>query len=88
MVAIAIMFNAVWRYAAWNHRLLIPDADANAVEGINKSYILGPVIYAVATLLALVNAWISLVLFAGLAAYYLLPVSGPRTERVVVRGPT
>jgi uncharacterized membrane protein len=50
MVAIAIMYNVVWRYAV--HR--------------------GP----------LVNAWISLLLFAAFAVYWLLPVSGPRPGMV------
>jgi uncharacterized membrane protein len=85
MVAIAIMFNVVWRYAARGHRLLVPEADAVAVENINRSYFMGPVSYAVATLLAFVDAWISLFLFAALAGYYLLPVTGPRLERLVGR---
>ncbi|MGH2694007.1 MAG: TMEM175 family protein [Actinomycetota bacterium] len=85
MVAIAIMFNVVWRYAAGGHRLLVPEADAAAVETITRSYILGPVSYTVATLLAFVDAWISLALFAALAGYYLLPVSGPRAERIAAR---
>jgi uncharacterized membrane protein len=85
MVAIAIMFNVVWRYAARRHRLLVAEADATAIENINRSYAMGPVSYAIATLLAFADAWISLFLFAALAGYYLLPVSGPRLERLTTR---
>jgi hypothetical protein len=52
---------------------------------LGRSYIPGPLIYPVATLPALVDAWISLVLFAGLAVYYLLPLSGPHAETVARR---
>jgi hypothetical protein len=79
------MFNVVWRYAARGHRLLVPEANPVAVETINKSYAMGPVSYAIATLLAFADAWISLFLFAALAGYYLLPVSGPRAERLTTR---
>jgi uncharacterized membrane protein len=76
MVAIAVMFNAVWRYAARGRRLLAEDADPEAVEQINRSYFLGPLAYGLATILALVTPVISLVMFAALAIFYMLPLPG------------
>jgi uncharacterized membrane protein len=78
MVAIAVMFNLVWRYASGRGRLLVPGVDAGAIARTNRSYLLGPVVYSAAALLALVNPFISLGIYATLAVYWLLPGTGPR----------
>jgi uncharacterized membrane protein len=78
MTAISVMFNVVWRYASYDARLLPRTVDRAALAKINRNYLAGPVVYSAATLLALVNPWISLVIFALLALYYLVPTSGPR----------
>ena len=83
MVAVAIMFNVVWRYAARGRRLLAPDANPDAVEAINRSYVLGPIAYGTATLLALANPWFSLAIYAGLAIFYTLPGTTPRAEELL-----
>lgn len=80
MTAIALMFNAVWRYAASGNRLLSGEADPGAVRTVNRSYLLGPVTYAGATLLALVNGWASLAVFAALALYWMIPGTGPTAD--------
>src|SRR5579864_5956344 len=51
----AILFNVLWRYAAAHRRLLRQDADERVVEGISRSYALGPATYAVATVFALIS---------------------------------
>jgi uncharacterized membrane protein len=76
MVTVAIMFNAVWRYASAGHRLLYPDVDPELVRRVNRSFFYGPLTYLAAALIALVNSWISLAIYAGLALYWLLPTSG------------
>jgi uncharacterized membrane protein len=83
MTAIAIMFNVVWRYASAGHRLLVDGVDPSTLQRINRSYLAGPTIYSAATLLGLISPWISLVIFAMLAVYYLLPVTGPRAQRLL-----
>jgi uncharacterized membrane protein len=82
MTSIAIMFNAVWRYAAGGLRLLSPDVDRAALRHVHRSYLSGPITYAAATLIALVNSWVSLGIFAALALYWLLPGSGVRMDRL------
>jgi uncharacterized membrane protein len=77
MIALALMFNAVWLYAAKDHRLLVEGLRDEDIAAGTKSYRLGPVIYTVVTLLAFVNPYVSLALYAALAAYWLLPGSGP-----------
>jgi hypothetical protein len=77
MVAVAIMFNVVWIYAAKGRRLLSDEVDEAMLARTRRSYALGPVVYGVGALLALVNAYVSLAIFAALALYYSLPGSGP-----------
>ena len=66
----ALLFNVLWRYAAWRRRLLRPDADARVVEGISRSYALGPASYGIATVLALVSPVLSAALYAAIALFY------------------
>jgi uncharacterized membrane protein len=75
MFVIAVMYNVVWRYAAGGLRLLDPDSDPVAIERISRSYSLGPVAYLAATLLALINPWISLIAFAVMALFWALPTT-------------
>jgi uncharacterized membrane protein len=81
-IAVAIMFNVVWRYAVGKHRLMRDDLDRDAVEAVTRSYVAGPVAYTVATLLAIWWPWVSLGIIAALAIYYTLPSSGPRRRLV------
>ncbi|HEX9235220.1 MAG TPA: TMEM175 family protein [Actinomycetota bacterium] len=74
-LAIAIMFNVVWRYAARGMRLLDRNGDPAAVERINRSYAAGPVSYLAATVLAFVSPWISLIAYIALAVFWALPVA-------------
>lgn len=71
----AILFNALWGYAAWNRRLIRQDADPKVVTGISRSYVIGPTVYAVATLAALVSPRVSAGLYAAIALFYVLESS-------------
>jgi uncharacterized membrane protein len=68
----AILFNVIWRYAAWGGRLLRQDADPTVVEGISRSYLPGPAIYLAATLVALANPLVSAGLYGAFALFYAL----------------
>jgi len=69
----AISFNVLWFYA--RARLLREDADARVVRGISRSYLPGPWIYLVATLIAFGSPRVSLALFAAFALFYVLESS-------------
>lgn len=71
----AILINAVWRYAAHGRRLIRADAEARVVDGISRSYLPGPIIYLVATLVALFSPQVSAALFALIALFYVLESS-------------
>ena len=71
----AILFNAIWRYAMWGGRLIRHDADPKVVEGISRSYVLGPAVYFTATLVALLNPYASAGLYGAIAVFYALESS-------------
>jgi len=69
----AIAFNALWRYASHDHRLLDRSVDPAYVQGITRQYFFGPTLYFVAFLAAFVSAWLSLAIDAGLAIFFCFP---------------
>jgi len=71
----AVFFNVIWRYAAWGRRLLRQDAEEKAVQGISRSYALGPPIYLAATVVAFKSPVASAALFGALAIFYTLESS-------------
>jgi uncharacterized membrane protein len=66
----ALFFNLLWRYAAWNGRLLRADADQREVSGISRAYLPGPFMYGGATLIALVSPEASAALYLAVAVFY------------------
>jgi TMEM175 potassium channel family protein len=70
LTSTAVMFSAVWFYAAIGRRLIRENADARAVTGISRSYLPGPWIYLTATLVALASPTASVVLFGLIALFY------------------
>ena len=83
MTSIAVMFNVVWRYASGGLRLLPAEVNRKELVRISRSYVSGPIMYGAATLIAVVNAWISMAILAAMALYWLIPGSGPRVERLL-----
>lgn len=73
MVLIASGFVATWFYGV--RRLLRPDADRRVVSGITRAYLPGVPIYVLATLSALLSAWLAVALYAGLALFFALESS-------------
>lgn len=71
----AVLFNALWRYAAHGRRLVRPDADARLVAGISRSYLPGPLLYLGATLVALRSPLASAGLYLAIAVFYVLESS-------------
>jgi uncharacterized membrane protein len=72
-LAMAILYNAVWRYGVHGARLLGDDVDRAAVDAISRRYRWGPAAYLVAMLLAFVSPAASIAAQLALAALYCLP---------------
>ena len=66
----ALFFNLLWRYAAWNDRLIRHDADPREVDGISRAYLPGPLMYGGATLVALLSPEASAALYLAVAVFY------------------
>jgi len=66
----AVLFNVLWRYAATGRKLLRQDADERVVQGISRSFAVGPITYVAATLLALWQPLISAGMYAAIAIFY------------------
>jgi uncharacterized membrane protein len=78
-LAIAIVFNLLWRHASKGRRLLDRDASAAAIDEIDRSYRFGPPLYALALVLAFVNLTASLLTCLALAVFF--SVTGSRSRR-------
>lgn len=68
----AIFFNGLWRYAAWNNRLIAKDANPAVVKGITRSFRPGVPLYLGSTLAALASPVSSVALFAATALFYVV----------------
>ena len=73
MILVAAGFLALWFYGS--RRLLREDSDRREVAGITRSFIPGLPIYVAGTLLAFASPIASLIVFAGLACFYVLSSS-------------
>lgn len=76
LTAIGIFVNAMWRYAAIGHRLLDPHLTAKKARQIGRRFLIGPSVYAIATVVALVAPWLALLIFVLLNVFYLWPRLG------------
>jgi uncharacterized membrane protein len=69
-VALAIVFNILWRYASAGGRLLGSRSSPEEVRAITRDYSFGPVFYSAAFLLAFLSVPASLGLCMALAAFF------------------
>lgn len=70
-VVIALMFPVLWGYAY--RRGLIAGSSDGFDARASRGFLVGPLAYLAGTLMALVNPFISMAIFAGLAIYWMLP---------------
>ena len=71
----AIMYQVLWFYAALGRRLIRADADQRMISGISRAFLPGVPLYATAMLAALVSSWLSVALYAGISAFYVVESS-------------
>ena len=72
MTLTGVTYNLLWRYAAHRRRLLAEDMRPELIRQINRQFLVGPVMYAVATAAAFVSVTVSLGILALLALLYLV----------------
>jgi uncharacterized membrane protein len=69
----AFAFNVLWRYVLRHPELWKPQITRDMLEVRNRRFNLGPVIYPLATVVGLLNAYLFLGLMLALGTLYLLP---------------
>jgi len=80
MFVMAFAYNILWRYASHKHRLLAKSVTAGQVKSINRQYLVGPVFYGLAFILAFVNVTASLLLMISLAIFFAVTASVSREK--------
>ena len=70
---IAIAWGLLWRYTARRRELLDPAVDERSVHGISRQYLLGPLYYLVALIVAIFSPLASVILDLLLAIFFALP---------------
>ena len=88
LTVIGIFVNAMWRYAAHGGRLLSIHLTATKIRKINRQFLVGPTVYAIATVVALVLPWLAVLLFILLNVFYLWPRWGHKTVPSRIDDPT
>jgi uncharacterized membrane protein len=70
LIVIALLFNALWFYAARGGRLLAAEADMRVVRAISSAYRLGPLSYSAAFVIAYFSPLAGVLANAALAVYF------------------
>jgi uncharacterized membrane protein len=73
LTVIGIFVTAMWFYAANGHRLLGDHLTPQEAGQIGRRFLVGPSIYAAATVVALAAPWLALLFYLCLNIFYLWP---------------
>ncbi len=73
LIATGLAMALVWWYATRGHRLVSPELDDDFVRDVLRRTLVGPALYAVAILVSLLNARVTLFLYALIPIYYIAP---------------
>ena len=74
-VVIAVCFDAFWLYASRGMRLIDEHVSEARIRSRTVRYLPGPLFYLAALPFAFISPWITLGIYAGLAVFWLLPLS-------------
>lgn len=88
LTVIGIFVNVMWRYAAREERLLSTHLTATKVRQIGRRFLIGPIVYVIATVVALVLPWLAVLFYILLNVFYLWPRWGQKTAPSRIDDPT
>jgi uncharacterized membrane protein len=71
----AVVFNALWLYAATHRDMIDAHISDARVRSRTRRYIGGPLLYALGLPLAMISPWLSIGLWTALTAFFLLPLN-------------
>ncbi len=72
-LAMALSFNALWRYASYHNRLLGKNVDPHAVAAISRQFSFGPLPYIIVFGVSWINTPATIILNFALALFFVLP---------------
>jgi TMEM175 potassium channel family protein len=73
LTVIGVLVSAMWYYAAHEHRLLGESLSRDEARRNGRMFLVGPVGYAIATLIALIVPWLALTIYVALNVFFLWP---------------
>lgn len=73
LTVIGIFVTVMWQYAARGRRLLGSHLTVKEARQIGRRFLVGPLVYAIATLVALAIPWLALLIYLLLNVFYLWP---------------
>ena len=73
LMATGLTLYLLWWYATFRRRLVSPDLDPAFVRMVSRRTLAGPLLYVLAILLSLVSARITLLVYALIPLYFILP---------------
>lgn len=78
LVVGGIFFNAIWQYARRGHGLLGPNIAPAQARAVGRRFLLGPILYALGTVLGAVLPVLGVAVYALLILFYWLPGTSKR----------
>jgi uncharacterized membrane protein len=88
LTVIGIFVSTMWWYAALKQRLLGTHITAKKARQIGRQFLIGPIVYAIATAIALVVPWLALLLYILLNVFYLWPRRSHEIDPSLIADPT
>lgn len=73
LIASSIALFFIWHYATTNHRLVDSSLSPSLIAQVKRRMLLAIPVYSAAILLAYLNIWIGIAIFAGMQVLYMLP---------------
>jgi uncharacterized membrane protein len=73
LTVIGVLVTVMWRYAAHEHRLLSDNISREEAKWKGRRFLIGPVCYGIATVIALIVPWLALTIYVALNVFFLWP---------------
>lgn len=76
LTVIGALVTIMWLYAAYDHRLLTDEISRDDARRNSLRFLVGPVCYGIATLIAWFEPWVALTIYVALNLFFLWPRRG------------
>lgn len=76
LTVIGLLVISIWYYAAYEHRLLTENISRDEARRFGRRLLVGPISYAIATIIALILPWLALTIYVAINVFFLWPRGG------------